>query len=107
MWKKLMLFALALMCAVPLSGELAEAAAAKKKVLLVASSTDTLVLKDGKKDPTGNNEIAVAEQEVSHDTAEETADTNADETTADAALLMKLLQKPEMAALLKTLAASL
>ena len=61
----------------------------------------------GKKDPTGNNEIAVAEQEVSHDTAEETADTNADETTADAALLMKLLQKPEMAALLKTLAASL
>ena len=35
------------------------------------------------------------------------ADTNADETMADAALLMKLLQKPEMAALLKTLAASL
>ena len=61
MWKKLMLFALALMCAVPLSGELAEAAAAKKKVLLVASSTDTLVLKDGKKDPTGYflDELAV------------------------------------------------
>lgn len=61
----------------------------------------------GKKTPSENNETADSEQAVSLDTAEETADTNADETTADAALLMKLLQKPEMAALLKTLAASL
>ena len=61
----------------------------------------------GKKTPSGNNETADPERAVFTDTAEERADTNADETMADAALLMKLLQKPEMAALLKTLAASL
>ena len=61
----------------------------------------------GKKDPSGNNETAGPEQAVFPNTAGEAADTNTDETSADAALLMKLLQKPEMAALLKTLAASL
>ena len=61
----------------------------------------------GKKNPSGNNETEDPEQAVSPDTAGEATDTNADETSADAALLMKLLQKPEMAALLKTLAASL
>ena len=61
----------------------------------------------GKKDPSESSGTADSEQAISPDTAGVAADTNADETSADAALLMKLLQKPEMAALLKTLAASL
>ena len=48
--KKILLFVLALMLMVPtLSAE----AASKGKVLLVASSTNTLTLKDGKVAPTG------------------------------------------------------
>ena len=61
----------------------------------------------GKKDPAGSSSTADSEQAVFTGTVGEVADTNADATSADAALLMKLLQKPEMAALLKTLAASL
>ena len=56
--KKILLFVLALMLMVPtLSAE----AASKGKVLLVASSTNTLTLKDGKVDPTGYflDELAV------------------------------------------------
>ena len=62
----------------------------------------------GKKALSVNSESSDPEQAVSPGMAEEAADTNTnDETSADAALLMKLLQKPEMAALLKMLAASL
>ena len=61
----------------------------------------------GKKDPAGSSSNADSEQAFSTGTAGEAVDKNTDETSADAALLMKLLQKPEMAALLKTLAASL
>ena len=48
--KKILLILLALVLMVP---SIAVEAAAKGKVLLVASSTDTLALKDGKIDPTG------------------------------------------------------
>lgn len=48
--KKILLFVLALMLMVP---TLITEAASKGKVLLVASSTNTLTLKDGKVDPTG------------------------------------------------------
>ena len=61
----------------------------------------------GKKDPSESSSTADSEQAVPTGTAGEAADKNTDETSADAALLMKLLQKPEMAALLKTLATSL
>lgn len=61
--KKILLFVLALMLMVPtLATEAASTEAASKgKVLLVASSTNTLTLKDGKVDPTGYflDELAV------------------------------------------------
>ncbi len=62
----------------------------------------------GKKAPVVNSESTDSEQATSPDMEEKVADMNEnDETSADAALLMKLLQKPEMAALFKTLAANL
>lgn len=56
--KKILLFLLALIFMVP---TLTAEAASKGKVLLVASSTNTLTLKDGKSDPTGYflDELAV------------------------------------------------
>lgn len=56
--KKILLFLLALIFIVP---TLTAEAASKGKVLLVASSTNTLTLKDGKSDPTGYflDELAV------------------------------------------------
>lgn len=61
MLKKLMVLVLAVICLIPFFGTEAQAASSKGKVLLVASSTDKLVLKDGRKDPTGYflDELAV------------------------------------------------
>ena len=61
----------------------------------------------GKKDPSSEKESANSEA-VPADVAAVASDGNAaNDNETDTALLMKLLQKPEMAALLKTLAASL
>ena len=53
-------------------------------------------LYSGKKGFSGSTNTADSEQAVPAVTAEEVADTNAEATSADTALLMKLLQKPEM-----------